>query len=311
MSRIVIAAVTAEAAMRLAQRTDRPEDLGPATNPERAADGWRRFAFPVPPPPARAPEAPRDVLAKVRKLLTLAGDRGATEAEAANAASAAQRLIEQHRLDDALRDADGDGRQAEASAPLDEGPVGLDPHPIDVQKKIVAWKGVLVGGIAKANGCKHYWDAGAIRIVGSPSRVATVRTLYGWLSREVDRLGSEAAQGRGRSYGHAWRVGCATRLAERIREAAEAGRIAARDEARQRGVALARVETALARTDSRLARQAAEAWTRQHLNLRSTGRTRIASASGWHDGKAAGNKIRLTGHAALGRGTSGKLGGGS
>jgi hypothetical protein len=306
---VIIAAASAEAAQRLAGRADVPRDDGPARNPARAAEGWRRWVFPA------APTAPRDhaaasaaVLAKVRKLLALAGDGAATEGEASNAAAAAQRLIEAHRLDEALLDAG----EADAPPPEPE-PVGANPDPLDVCKQVVKWRGILAQGIARANGCRMYWRGmRAICVVGEPSRVASVRQLYAWLSREVDRLGGEAARGRGRAYGHAWRVGCVERIAARLAEAARLGAAEAKATAIATlgGAALARIDRAAEAADASAAERRALAWMKSNLKLRSTGRTTISNASGYAAGREAGDRIRLAGHAALGRGAAGRIGGG-
>jgi hypothetical protein len=303
---LVIVAASAAAAQRLAQRADAPADLGPPADPARAAAGWRRWGFPRQAP--RAAVADAAVLAKVRKLLALAGNGGATEGEASNAAAAAQRLIEAHRLDTALLD---DGGAAETPPPPDE-PVSNAHDPLDQLKSRVAWRGALASGIARANGCRIYWWAGrTIRVIGAPTRVASVRTLYAWLSREVDRLGGEAARGNGRSYGHAWRVGCAERLAERLRQAARDGAAEAKAKAIGSGVALVRVERALARVGAETEGARVAAWIQHNLKLTAGRRTSIGSTSGYAAGRQAGDRIRLTGHAALGRGDRGRIGGGS
>lgn len=324
---VIVVATDASAAMRFFGRSDQPVDLGPPLDPSRYRPGARRWGFAksggAPPTRDRA-SADARVLAKVRKLLTLAGNGAATEGEASNAAAAAQRLIEEHRLDEALLDA-GESSEADVPPPLDE-PIRNDHDPVDKLKSRVAWRGSLAQGIANANGCRMFWRAGrTIHVIGTPSRVAAVRTLYAWLSREVDRLGSEAARGRGRAYGHAWRVGCAERLAERLGEAARQGAAEAKAKALQRLQAetggaitstsmtgLARIEKATARVNPETERARVNAWMNASgFTLKKPkGRTQISNASGYAAGKDAANQIRLTGHAALGRGAAGKLGGG-
>lgn len=313
---VVVVATDAAAAMRFFGRTDQPVDLGPPLDPSRYRPGARRWGFrrspTAPTRPARG-EANDAVLAKVRKLLALAGNRSATEGEAAAAAAAAQRLIEQHRLDAAMLD-------DVATPPADE-PIGVDHDPLDASMKSrVAWRGTLAQGIANANGCRIFWHAGRqLRVIGAASRVAAVRTLYAWLVREVERLGAEAARGQGRSYAHAWRIGCAARLSERLGEAARAGAREAKVQAVERlassnggdtSAALVRVERALARVDSATESARVDAWTRDNFKLKAGRRAKVSDGRGYADGRAAGDQIRLTGHAALGRGTAGKLGGG-
>ncbi|HET9061727.1 MAG TPA: hypothetical protein VFO62_00425, partial [Candidatus Binatia bacterium] len=176
---------------------------------------------------------------------------------------------------------------------------------------VVTWRGRLARGIADANGCRIYWDPGhggtLLRVIGTPSRVAAVRQLYSWLAAEIDRLGSEAASGKGRSYGRSWRVGCASRVSERLADAAKAGRKEAERTALHSGASIVRVSAALATLDE--ARDDADRIAKT-LGLRTT-RAAPPRADGYHDGRKAGERIRLSGHAALGRGSNGRLRGGS
>jgi hypothetical protein len=303
---VVVVATDAEAAMRFFGRSDRPVNLGPPANPERYKPGARRWGFRRVAPDREAANAA--VIAKVRKLLALADDAGATEGEATNAAAAAQRLIELHRLDVATLEA-GEGD----APPLPEETIVNEPlieGGAPTAKRIVSWRGQLTGGIAKSNGCRHYWHVESgkgvhLRIVGPASRLASVRYLYAYLSHEIDRLGTEAARGNGRAYGNAWRLGCAQRVSERLRESVKAARVEARTRAKaDSGAALARLDNALARIESDEQR-VLEALRKLRLV---NSPTKVGSASGYEAGKAAGNRIQLGGHAALGRGAAGKIG---
>jgi hypothetical protein len=242
-----------------------------------------------------------DIIAKVRKLLTLAGDRGATEAEAAAAAAAAQRLIERHHLDVAALD------EAAAAEPPPVEPVeqaALDPE--DRARARVRWRGTLASACAASQGCRVVWWGPRLMVVGVPSRAASVRYLYAYLSRAVEALAEGAAQGRGRAYAHAWRVGCAARLAERVRAEADTARTQARAEtqatayARGGEAAIVRVAAAIARDDD--ARERTDAYMRS-MHLRA-GRAAAAprSASGYAAGRAAGDRVRLASGPALGAG---------
>jgi len=297
---LIVVATDADAAMRFAGRSDRPVDLGPPADPSRYKPGARRWGFTK---TASAPPNEAALLDKVRKLLALAGDGGATEGEASNAAAAAQRLIEQHRLDTALLDTAPD------AAPRPDEPIGISTEPLYSGKKMVAWRGVLANCIARANGCQIYWHHWKeLRVIGAPSRVASVRQLYAWLSTEVDRLGREAAIGMGRSYGHAWRVGCAERVGQRLIDAAKQGATEARKRAEGSGMSLVRVQQALAKIDVEAERERVKAWQRQNLKLSAGRSTSISDSGGYRDGKAAGDRIKLTGHARLGTGNA-RLGG--
>lgn len=298
--RPVVVAASVAAAQRLAQRSDEPADLGPARDPARAAQGWRRYGWPV-----AAPQAPPEgVLDRVRRLLALA-ERGGTEHEAAAAAAAAQRLIDRHRLDVALLDVD---QEDEAAPPEAIGDVVLD----DSMKRRVTWRGTLAGGCARAQGCRVYWSpvggVYAIRIVGAPARVAAAASLYSYLVREVERLGTVEGAGHGRAWAHAWRHGCAARLRERLTEAARAAVEEAR--AGATGAELVRVERALARIDPGTEGSRVDAWMRAQLKLTPGRRASVSCSDGWNAGKRAGDRMGLGGSAALGAGVRGQLGGG-
>lgn len=294
MTAKIVAAASPEAAKRLAQRTDEPLDLGPASNPDRAAAGWRRYGWADTPAPP--PKRIEDVIPKVRKLLTLASNHAATEAEAATAAAAAQKLIEQYHLDTALLDAEPQQAQPTEQAHAYHEPLGT------WGKKIV-WRGKLARVIAEANGCSSYWertkDGLFLRLIGTPSRVAGVRQLYTWLATEIDRLGTAAATGKGQSYGRAWRIGCASRVGERLKEAARLGREEARQQAIGAGASIVRVNAALATLDAAAADTARVV---RSLGLRNTYSAPVR-VDGYKDGRQAGDRIKLSGHAALGRGT--------
>lgn len=248
------------------------------------------------------------VLARVRKLLALAGDSAASEQEAANAAAAAQRLLTRHQIDVAMLDVEGD------SSPEF---INVDVRPVDTTKRTVAWRWTLSEGICKLNGCRSYWHgnrdvttqavSNELRIVGKPSRVTAVRYMYGYLAPEVERLGAAAALGKGRSYGHAWRMGCVNRLIERLNESARESAKAAKQEALGAGTSLARIESALARSADE--GREVDHWNTKHMKLRSMSGSPLREPGGFDAGRAAAEKIRLGGHAALGAGNK-RVGGG-
>lgn len=241
------------------------------------------------------------ILKQVRDLLRMAEGK-ANENEAASAAAAAQKLIERHRLSEAMLVLDeADDRPAAEDVRACE-------DPLDRSKTIIHWKGVLAGGLCAVNGCDRYWDRrrGGLIVVGVPSDVQTVRYLYAYFVREIDRLAKQYA-GNGKSWLHAWRVGCASTISKRLKEAAEEARAEARGEARSaddRGVALVRVNSGLARIDER---GAAAAKYLEGLGLRST-RSVVRANGGYQQGQIDGRRVQMAnGSAALGSGIAGRL----
>lgn len=241
------------------------------------------------------------ILTRVRNLLKLA-ESGSNENESAAAAAAAQKLIERHKLDAAMLDATGDeGR-------IDEEEVRDCEDPLDRSKSKIAWKGRLASGIARANSCRIYWRGGTIQIVGAPSNVGTVRYLYSYFVREADRLAKKYA-GNGRAWLHAWRVGLADTISARLLSARQEARADALGEARtadQRGVALARVNTGIARLD---AQDLAVTAFMGRLKLRKGRKTSVNASGGYSQGAADGHHVNIAnGSAALGTGARARIG---
>lgn len=245
------------------------------------------------------------ILARVRNLLKLA-EGGANENEAAAAAAAAQKLIERHKLDAAMLDV-----SAGEDQPIEE-EVRDCEDPLDRSKSKIAWKGSLASGIARANSCRIYWRGGSIQIVGTPSNVSTVRYLYAYFVREIERLAKQYG-GNGRSWMHAWRVGCAETLSARLKAAREEARNDARREAQdatqtadQRGVALVRVNSGIARLDGQ---DGAVVKYMERLKLRKGRHTVVNSHGGYFQGKADGQTVNIvSGGPSLGAGARARVG---
>lgn len=122
-----------------------------------------------------------DVIAKVRKILQLAGDSGATEGEREAAAEAATRLMIRHRITQDDLDAAGEG-----------------PHRVDVVAEDVGLFGpttywaldllTAIGQVVTVDAVFIEDGAGdrATTLVGRPDAVAWVRLLYGWIRPQVE-----------------------------------------------------------------------------------------------------------------------------
>lgn len=284
---VVISASSAQAAMRLAQRTDLPRDIGPSLNPDRAAQGWRRYTWEN--DPVTASDLDK-VTSKIKKLLSLAGNAAASEGEAANAAAAAQKLIEQYKLDVALLDEDED-----AVPRVEEiGTAVLDGEP---DQNGSTWRKQLALAVAEVNGAKVFTYGGQIQLVGTPSSVALIRPLYSYLVFCVESLAKREAQGNGKRYAISWRMGCVDRLRERLREAAKIGKESAKQEAVSKGADLVRVSSALARTEDEMLR--VNQWMESNLRLKKSQSKYSVSSDAFGKGRLAGDSISLTGAKAL------------
>lgn len=171
---------------------------------------------------------------KVKKLLALAESDNPHEAAAA--AGAAERLMQEHRLTQAdLGDA---GSEAEIL------PVDFE----HMKGGLLPWKAVLCNEIARMHGCAclvrtpygHKRNA-TIVVFGVPSDVEAVRTLYAWTSGETDRLVRKMGRGRDRRWQTSYRLGCVTGITDAMEDAMKTARSHA-------------TSTALARVDDRLVR---------------------------------------------------------
>lgn len=90
---------------------------------------------------------------RVRKLLRLAQNNPSVE-EAATAFAAAQKLATLHALD--LDDLGSEDVGPEAPKEVEI----VRCESLDQWKKAIAWKLSLAGGVARANGCRIYYDRG-------------------------------------------------------------------------------------------------------------------------------------------------------
>lgn len=142
-----------------------------------------------------------EALDRVQKLLRLA--KSDNPHEAATAAAMAQKIIDRHKLD-------------VASFENEDSPVEkIEDTSLD--NSTSTWKLRLAGVIAKANGCKLYYiPSRSIQLIGRQSDAQTVRYLYQWLSKEIDRLTREESQGKGKTWANNFRLGAVETLGHRL-----------------------------------------------------------------------------------------------
>jgi len=235
-----------------------------------------------------------EAIQKVAKLLRLS--QSPNPNEAALAASKAQEIIDRFKIESTALNyaANGDAQPDEpiqdfASDPLDAG-----------AGKISSWSWRLFLALGKANGVKGYSSRlGGIAIVGRASDVSTVRYLYAWLKREVERLAKADCRGHGRTWANNYRIGVVETVAQRLAAQTKqtqqdvVAEIQARQQAEEvKKLALVRVQMAIANIQKREAE--AQSWMDVHLNLRkcSASRTRFDN-SARQAGRAAGHSIRM------------------
>ncbi|MDE5094686.1 MAG: hypothetical protein O4804_10790, partial [Trichodesmium sp. St11_bin5] len=90
---------------------------------------------------------------------------------------------------------------------------------VDKTGRYVTWKMWILAGIANANGCQAMRStySGEMRIVGTETNITVSRSLYEYLTAVVDKLVKQH-RGKGRVFINAFRVGCATRLRQRLEQ---------------------------------------------------------------------------------------------
>lgn len=160
------------------------------------------------------------VLDKVRKLRRLSTSTNVHEAAAA--AAAADRLIQEYRLEEAAMEEAG----CSADEPLDE------PDPVlTFGRKRAAWRRVMLVAVCAHYDCASYLvqaEAGAWlgKVVGRPTDVLCVREMLAYVAFEIDRLTESLMDGRGRTARAAFRLGAAYGVMEALR-ASKAAAVAA------------------------------------------------------------------------------------
>ncbi|MCC3448196.1 MAG: DUF2786 domain-containing protein [Microcoleus sp. PH2017_39_LGB_O_B] len=145
------------------------------------------------------------IVEKIKKLLALA--TSSNENESTAAAAKASVLLAQYNL--SLADL-GPNHQEE-----------IDQSGVETTSKFVTWKMILFSGIAEANGCTGMRNnySGSMFLVGSSTNLIVCKHLYEYLSSAIEKRAKyRKGSGRGLAYLNAFRVGCATRLRQRLLE---------------------------------------------------------------------------------------------
>lgn len=226
----------------------------------------------------------QEAIYKATKLLRLA--QSSNQHEAALAAARAQEIMDRFKIESLSI--------SEQSAP--EEPIKdfrNDPLETELKSK-VAWKIQLASAVARHNQCRIYIMGGPIAIVGRPSDVTTVRYLYGWLVREVNRIAGRDTAGYGRIYSNNFRLGMIDTIRERLAEQRQQTDSALRAEAAQNnGLALVIVNKALTKRSEQLAQ--VDRWMQSNLRLNKGRSSHIAThATAREAGRLAGTEIRFT-----------------
>lgn len=144
---------------------------------------------------------------KIEKLLAL--QESPNEHEAAIAAAKLSDLLTRHNLDLA-EVVDGSNEQAER----------FYVYP---SNRVPTWRFLLFTAIADVNYCECVLhkrsSANGLYFYGRPTNVMTANLLCEYLCQAIDRLTKRYTTGEGLSYATNFRLGCAKRIAFRLRQA--------------------------------------------------------------------------------------------
>jgi Protein of unknown function (DUF2786) len=254
------------------------------------------------------------IIDKVQKLRRLA--RSDNVNEAAAAAAAADRLIQEHGLAEAQL-------QAEGAKPA-ESVVEDESAFAKWHGQAPTWQRILVSGLITHYDCASYltWKCDDLhlkpalvqQVIGRPSDIAMARYMWGWLSVEIERL-AQLHKGNGRSWLDSFRRGAVSGVLGKLRDS----KAAVRGEATARAKVAAAINPDLAGSaSSALAvydRRSAEARDQLHAlhpdiaaaEKRSRGGSSYRGASN-HDGYSSGKRAGANIHtgATLGDGAATK-----
>ncbi len=214
------------------------------------------------------------IIEKIRKLRALATSSNLHEAAAA--ARAAEKLLQQHEIDEA--------QIFSESGDEDEPPIE-DSMPLAAWgKSIPTWEALLTSFLAAHYGCKSFRDFNRAtgrwekKIIGRPADIETVRFQWAFFRTEIVRLMATHGAGRDRSWKISFCRGAARAIIEALQETKR--EIRAKANASALAVVDARVDAAVSLMNER------------YPNMRTVhmGRT-VGNMSAYNEGKRAGSNI--------------------
>jgi hypothetical protein len=154
-----------------------------------------------------------DIIQKIRDLRRLAADTTNVH-EAEVALSAAARLIERHRLEEAEIEATT-GEAAEEAMRIEDA--------LGSAVSIPVWQQTLAVTLATHHGCAILFQrkpGGTDMIIfGRPGDAALLRETYTYLLLDLLRISAKEARGKGTSWKRSWLVGAVHGMAEKLAEA--------------------------------------------------------------------------------------------
>jgi hypothetical protein len=211
------------------------------------------------------------IVARIKKLLALAQSDNANEA--ALAASRARELMVQHAISEAQL------------TPSEREPIETEGFQMQT-RRIPHWEALLAYVLAPSFFCRAFYTKGSdIYVVGRKSdREALIATFW-YLRNEIKKMSDRAWASKPSDFnvhGKTWKTGfnegCVRTIKERL------GQDQAALVAGNTGTALVLVQR-LQETDS---------WVKENMKLRKSLAKRTVNASGYNEGRVAGNALNLS-----------------
>ena len=217
------------------------------------------------------------ILNRVKKLLALTVDRGATPEEAAAAGAKAQALLFEHNLSMTQVDTHEAGTPAEKIENIDV--------QMDANTRTIGWKKSLLYSIARHNFCSGVYTPGTtyMHIIGKRSNVQVVEYLASSIGAEIDRLARSASRSvltRKASFVSSFCLGATSTIIERLRVQAQASASAS-----------AACTALVVQSKGELDRAVKGFYPRLSYGRRSS--SRVGSPDGYSAGRSAGSSIGI------------------
>lgn len=162
------------------------------------------------------------VIDRIRKLMALTAERGATEAEATLASEHVQRLLSEHNLSMAIVEMDGG----------DTGTGGKRTREGVSHRQVYKWQRELMVQLAELNFCKPLirfqsrgWGKPDVfngyDLIGRADNVTTTKVMFEYLLQTIERLAREEVKDSSQfftRYAHSFKEGCSDRIIARLQE---------------------------------------------------------------------------------------------
>lgn len=199
-----------------------------------------------------------DIIEKIRKLRALATSDNVNEAAAA--AAAAERLIQEHNISEAQFHVET----------ADDAPTWETLE----YARSETWLSVLRHGLSRAYQCRGIYLGSNYQVFGRREDIETFKYQLAFFALEITRLCKRHSRGKGRAWANSFRIGAAQAVVEALKATNEAVRSVA-------------TSTALAVVDGR-AMRAEQALRHQYPNTHKKRAGQPTSQEGMNAGRKAG-----------------------